>query len=561
MSKNKTNNPNDKATAENIFQNVTKDSIIYANGDTLNSFGLDLTNPDLIKFEEGSIQIEIIGGVTDVSLHQLKVSLKIQKIHGNSAMEVYRAQSVDLFNTNQLEYTITQASERTRIESEKMRSVLYALVQKLDDYKRSKIYAVPEDKAPKVSNKVIKDVKDFLKAPDLLENIKILLERSGVPDTNLGLKLFILNLSRLTQNPLHTIIQGNILLSHEVCKQFGTLIPEEDIKLLTSISKNVLSYSPYPNYWNKKLLVLHQLEGALNQKDSMLEEYMRNDHLNRYVTEVNHISGKYQMGQKSVYEPFSILGYTSKDFHKVFSSSSVVCLPLCNTKQIKDKLNEWELKKHAGLINENEVQNSVQILHHIQRLIELNIKIINPYIDQIDFQKFFDNDVKKIKQFMQLTNIVTMLHRFQLNPKKKDEQIYFEVQPEHILTVLELFKELWVADYDELYFQVLCTLKQIKTVVKKDNPDNCEDAMFTERDIQPKLKISPATLNRHINKLVLYNKLERVHGNNRTGFYYSVKSWSENKADKDRLQEFKNEIMNLINSEVNHEATPDAQRA
>ena len=30
---------------------------------------LDLTNPDLIKFEEGSIQIEIIGGVTDVSLH------------------------------------------------------------------------------------------------------------------------------------------------------------------------------------------------------------------------------------------------------------------------------------------------------------------------------------------------------------------------------------------------------------------------------------------------------------------------------------------------------------
>lgn len=539
---------NNKDIEENIFPEIKfdKQNVIFAGSDQYNRFGLDLTNPDIIKFEEGNIEFEIIGGVNDVTLNQMKVSLKIQKKLNTSSTDVYRTQSVDLFNEGQVKYLITSASEKTKVPSITMTEVVYSLIQKLEEYKRDKIYSSPKELAPVTSSKVIKDVKDFLKEPNLLDNIKVLLERTGIPDSTLALKLFILSSSRLTDKPMHTILQGSVLLSNEFCKLFSQIIPDEDLKQATSISKNALSYSPYPNYWSNKLLVIHQLEGTLSQKDSTLQEYMTNDGLNRYVTEVNHINGKYLTGQKTVSESFCVMGYTSKDFHKVFTSPSVVCLPMCNTSQIKARLNDLEIKKYAGLLNENEIHSSIQTLQHIQRLTE-PIRIINPYLDQIEFQSFFDNDVKKIRQFMQLTNLVTMLHKFQLNPKKKDGILYYEVQPQFMLDVLELYKELWVTDYDELYFQVMCTLSKIKSALKKEHSDGYKDEMFTEKEIQQLLKTSPSTLNKHFKKLTLHNMLERVYGNNKTGYYYKVSNWNDS-DEKDKLQNFKIQIQNLRNS-------------
>lgn len=521
-----------------------KENIVFAQADNFNSFGLDLTNPDLIGYEYENIEFELLGGLTDSTLNQMKVSLKIQKVFNKNAIQVYRTQMIDLFNENQLEYVISQVSDKIKVDTVKLKDAFYSLAQNLEDYRKYKLYTPNETISIKSSTKVLKETKDFLSKGDLTQKMSELFEKSGMPDGIMALKLFILNLSRITENPIHTIIQGNILLSNEICKLFSDLIPPDQIKIATSLSKHALSYPPIPNFWDKKLLLLHQLEGALNQKDSSIEEYILNQHLNKYVTEVNIQNGKYLTGSKTVNDSFSILGYTSKDFHKVFNASNVVCLPLKNTKVIKDKLNEFELKKYAGILNEAEINESIQLLHNIQRVLE-PIKIINPFIEQIDFQLFFDNDVKKIKQFMQLTNLFTMLNRFQLNAKKYKGQLCYEVEPKHILTVLELFKELWVSNYDELYFQVNCTLNELKKCIKVDNPDDFEDAIFTEKEIQSKLKIHPSTLNRHFKKLTLHNKLKRVFGNNRSGFHYSITNWKENDESKDKFKTFKEQIENL----------------
>lgn len=526
-----------------------KDSAVYVHSDKLNSYGFNLTNPDIIKYEDGNIEFEVTEGFKSGSLGSLKVTLRIQKKFNTSAVEVYRGQSVDLFNENHLDFTIRQASEKIKVESTRMREAVYSLVQKLEDYRRERMYAPQDIELPKYSNKAIKDVKDFLKAPNLEQNLIALFERSGIPDGRLGLRLFILSLSRLTDRPLHTIIQGSVLLSHEVSKLFSQIIPCEQLREVTSISPTALSHSPTPNYWNKKLLVVHQLDGTLNKKESSLEEYMVNDHLNRYVTEQNQKTGAYKANQKTVDDQFAVLGYTSRDFHKVFSSANVVCLTLEEKRLIQDKLNELELRKHAGLLDEKEMANSVLHLQLIQRVME-PIKIVNPFIDQIDFQKYFNNDVKKIRQFVQLTSLVVMLHQFQLNPKKKGGELYYEVEPQHMLLVLDLFKELWFSGYDKLYFEVENTLKQIKEFVKKTHQGAFSDAMFTEKEIQKELKIAPSTLNKHIRALTLNNRLERVFGNNRMGYYYCVPNWDEFDAERDKFKDLTMEIMNLRNSQV-----------
>jgi hypothetical protein len=540
-----------KGFDDNFLKNFKfdKDSVVNVHEDKLNSYGFDLTNPDIIKYEDGNIEFEVTEGFNNGSLGSLKVSLRIQKKFNTSAVEVYRGQSIDLFHDNQLEFTIRQASEKIRVESTRMKEAVYALVQKLEAYRRERMYASKEADAPKSSNKAVKDVKDFLKAPNLEQNLRALLERSGIPDGRLGLKLFILSLSRLTDRPLHTILQGSVLLSHEVCKLFSQVIPSEQLKEATSLSPTALGHAPYPNYWNKKLLILHQLDGTLSKKDSTLEEYMMNDHLSRFVTEQNQKTGAYKANQKTNSDQFAVLGYTSRDFHKVFASSNVVCLTIDKKDEIKDKLNEWELKSHAGLVDETELENSILHLQLIQRVLE-PIKVVNPYIDQVDFQKFFGNDVKKIRQFMQLTNLVVMLHKFQLNPKKKSGELYYEVESQHMLMVLDLFKELWFVNYDKLYFEVQNTLKKIKEAVKKTHQGELSDAMFTEKEIQKELKIAPSTLNKHMRTLTLNNKVERVLGNNRMGFYYCIPKWDEDEVEQDNYQHLTMQIRNLSNSQV-----------
>ena len=533
---------------ENNFMSNTSfnaDTRLSAMGDTLNNFGLDLTNSDLIKYEHDILLIEVIGGINDFSVNQLKVGLKIQKLHNANPSEIYRIQLVDLFNENQLDYLVTGASLRIKIEKSKILEAVYSLVEKLDSFKRYKLYTSSQEvKKVATSNKLIKETKAFLSESDLLVRLETLFTAIGSPAPKLALKLFIVSLSRLTDKPLHTIIQGNILLSNELCKQFSMVVNDEELREVTSLSPTVIGHAPHPNYWSKKLLVIHQLEGTINQKNSSLEEYMKHEHLNRYVTQANQQNGAYQMVHKHVDEVFAVLGYTSRDFHSVFTSSSVVCLPLGNTTLIKEKLAELELKQSAGLIDKNAVDSALESLKTIQRLLEPK-KIVNPWIEQLDIQKFFNNDVKKIKQFMQITNLITMLHQFQLIPKRNKE-LYYEVEPEHMLMALDLFKELWITEYDELYYQVEYTFKQIKNHLVKNFPNDYQEGVFTEKELIPALKVSPPTINRHVNKLLQYNRLKRVAGNNRTGYYYTVVDWSEN-GESNTIEIFKEELTSLIN--------------
>jgi hypothetical protein len=293
----------------------SKETAIAVEEPLVNSYGLDLTNTDYIKYSQNDIEIEIIGGVNDLVLTQLKVSLKIAKKKNKSPLGIYRSQQVDLFNENQLEHLIRDTSERIKTESLKVKETLYELTERLDQYRQDKIYQSEQPEISKrISTHAAKEVKAYLKKENLLKNIQKTIEAAGVPDGASGLKLLLLALSRITENPIHTIVQGELLLSKELLKTIVPLLPEEQSREATSISKNALSYPPYRDYWQNKTLVLHQLDAALG-KDSLIEEYINSGQLKRIVTEDNHKIGIRRSGEKNNQENFNLLSYTDKDFY------------------------------------------------------------------------------------------------------------------------------------------------------------------------------------------------------------------------------------------------------
>jgi len=524
---------------EMMHINFDPENTIKVEEGLVNSYGLDLTNPDGIKYEYGNIQIEIIGGVNDLVVTQLKVTLKFSKKGSALPTEICRIQQVDLFNDGQIKYIAQQASERIKVESSRVNEAIYDLTSRLEHYRNDRLQGTGIKQPSKShSHAGITAAKKFLKQTDLLEQLKTKLLDVGIADGELALKLFLLGLSRKTATPLHAIVQGKLLLAHEVFKSYSAIIPTQDLREVTSISNNALTYTPYPEYWHHKTLIVHQLDSVLNQ-ESMLVEYMKQGQLKRIVTQVSQ-NRNYLSGEKNIEQSFNVMGYTSKEFHPVFNSANVVTLELGNTEEIQQQLFDREVRQFAGLVDAVTQKEQLQLLRDVQSYLK-PIQVMNPYMDQLDLQPFFGNDLKAVRLFLQLTNLIASLHQEQLPKQKQNGVLYIEATPAHMLITLELFRCQWLQQEEELYFRVQYTLATIKKVLKEKHGRDYANAKFKVKELRPK-GVSFPTFSRHVKVLENYNKIKRVGGNNRNGYDFQVLQWDEK---NDKVEQY-NKLINRI---------------
>lgn len=508
-----------------------------------NGYGLDHTNTDLLKYSDKDITIEVVGGIQDKVITQLKVNLKIYRNGNKSATEIYRSQQTDLFNEHQLERLIISVSERIKVERIKVKQTIYSLTDTLERYRMDKQADSKSTISKRVSTQTQQEIKNYLKNKDLLKRLQKTFEDAGIPNGELGLKLLLLSLSRITQNPIHTILQGDLFNCHEVIKSFKPCVPDEHLREATSISSTALSYVPHHDYWQHKTLVLDRLDASLT-KGSLLEEYINSGQLKRIVTEDNHKIGVRKSAEQNNNEVFGILSYTNRDFMPVFNAPNVVCLSMPDKNELQAKLYDLEIKQHAGLTDEKKKQDSIQLLVNIQRSIQ-PLNVVNPYFDQIDFQPFFKTNIKQLRLFLQLTKLVTLLHQNELEKKKENGQVTVEVKPQYMVEVLELFKELWLTKDEALFYSVTGTLNRLKAVLKKESPKEYEQKQFQVKDYWQKVGSSPATFARHVKLLDEYGKLKRVGGNNRSGYIYQVTEWKESSTNVEQFTKLLNQLKSL----------------
>lgn len=316
------------------------------------------------------------------------------------------------------------------------------------------------------------------------------------------------------------------VLSHELIKEFLPLLPEEHMHEVTTISKHALSYPPTENFWNHKTLVVHQLD-SIQEKGNVLLEYLIHGQSKRLVTQSNERTGNYQSHQKDVTSTIQLISYTAKDFHPVFSSRQSLVLPIKKAHALQEKLYEKEVKQLAGLLQKEEIEKASNILQQIPRELK-NIQVYNSIVEQIDITVFF-NEIKTLGIYLKLVNMVTLIHQHQ-NQKNirltKEGQI-IDVEAQYMITVLELYREVWLKKDDELYFNVRNTFNALKQYLKDAYQNEYLTCTFKLKDIRKGLKKSPVTLQRHLHTLELYGKIERCGGNNRVGYEYKVLEWKD----------------------------------
>ena len=513
-----------------------------AESPTLNKYGFDLTNPDFIIYKSKNLEAEIIGGVNTLNLLRFNVMLKISRRPQMSALDVYRNQ-VDLYNENNLQHFIKQTSLKLKLDTTDSANFIYDLMERLENYRKDRLTYKEETfivNSPKPKDS--KNVKKLLESEYLIEELKELMKTAGMLSVNSSLQLFLIALSSKLSSPMHCIIQGNSEVSSLLIKDAVSLLPEEVSQFKTSLSDNVLYYTTNRNFWNHKVLALPTID-TLGKKNVALSELITQGEVNRMVTEANE-HGNYKAKTRIVAGQPSFISSSSKGFHELFRNDNVIVLPIDNTKELRGEMASKEIKRHAGLINHNKVEKSKKLLQFAFRELK-PVEVINPFLDELDVMQLFDNNVKHITQFLRLTNLVTLLHQKQLGVTKSGNAIQVEVLPKHMSITLELFSSLWLKEDEELNFRVSGTFKRIKEILKKEDSINFKSLEFSVKEIRVKLKMSPATLSRHINTLFDYGLIERKSGNRNKGFKYSVISWNENNSSADRYNTLKEAINSL----------------
>lgn len=507
----------------------------------LNSYGMDISNPDFLKYQSGNLEAEIIGGVNTLVLTRFQVMLKIARRPQMSVQDVYR-NNVDLYNENNLQHFIKQASIKLKIDSTTIADFVFDLVERLETYRKDKRTYTEETPTITTSNQEQKKLKELLNSDKLLNEIQELLTSAGMPCGKTGLQLFLIALSSKQNNVMHGILQGNSEISSEIIRSFASVLPMEVNRYKTSISDNVLYYAPSENYWKNKVLLLPSID-TLGKKNTALTELILQGGVNRLVTE-NTEQGTYRASNKSVNGNLSFISSTASGYHDLLKSDTVLALPLCNPNEIKKTVVTNQIKRFAGLLDENNIQVAQRQLQALFRDIK-NIKVVNPYLEQVNVSKFLNNDSKLITQFLRITNLITLLHQKQVTMTNTDGAYQIEVQANHMMQALELFREVWFKEEKELPFNLATTLVRIKKELIKDNSENHKQTDFSVKEMRAKLKVSPSSFARHIGTLYDYGKLERTGGNKKVGYTYQVTNWNDGTDTAQQFEDFKNEILSL----------------
>lgn len=518
------------------------DTIPQVEEPKLNKYGLDLTNPDFLKYQRDNLEAEVIGGVNTLNLSKFNVMLKVARRPQMSAQEVYR-NNVNLYSENNVQHFVKQASVKLKMDSTVIADFVYDLIQRLEEYRKDRLtYKAETFVVDAPQPKESKSVKKILNSDDLIKELQELMANAGMLSDRTSTQLFLVALSSKLNSPIHCVVQGNPELTSELIQGFSSVLPVEINQFKTSMSDNVLYYAPNKNFWNNKVLCLPTID-KLGKKNVALSELITLGQVNRMVTESTE-QGGYKAKTRIVNGQPTLISSTNNGFHELLNNDSVIALPLQNQRELKDTMASNVIMKHAGMIDSNKQEQAKKLLRFIFRELKA-VQVVNPYLDELDVMKFFDGDCKQITQFLRITNLITLLHQKQLGLTKVGNMLQVEVKPKHMKIALDLFRELWIKEESELNFKVSGTFTRLKEVLKEQEPKDYKEVEFTVKGIREKLKMFPATLARHINTLFDYGKIERTGGNRREGYTYSVISWNDTNTSEERYNQLQESINSL----------------
>ncbi|MCP4493936.1 MAG: hypothetical protein GY820_42545, partial [Gammaproteobacteria bacterium] len=264
---------------------------------------LNTSNQDHILYTHPPMDIAVLGGIRLEGLDRMRVTLKVQVEH------LSIRHNLDLYNDTQTEKLIRKIAERLEIGTSVAAAALTDLTDELEKYRLDQLekQTTEQDKRKFLTPKEIKEAKQYLTAPNLMQRTMEDVGRAGViGEEDNRLLMYLIFTSRKRENPLHLISLGSSGIGKtHLQESVSALIPEEDKLEITTLSGNAFYYFGQQKLRNK-LILIEDLDGA----EAVLypiREMQSKKRISKTVT-IKDTQGKLKTVTLTVEGPISVCG-------------------------------------------------------------------------------------------------------------------------------------------------------------------------------------------------------------------------------------------------------------
>lgn len=493
---------------------------------------LDTTNPDKLVYSTELLEITIWGGVDFGDLSKLKLSLNITPTtHKHSFRD-----EVNLYSNRSKKHFISDAAEELDLAEGELKSILDAFTKEVEAYRLEQKESYKNrhhQEIPLLSPTEKQQAITELQNKELVKGLKVAMRQVGlIGEVDNGLLLFLIFLTRDFPHPLHALVHGSSGSGKtNLLKSILKLVPEESKYETTALTENVLFRPPYQDFWKNKILLLEDLDGSYKAL-LPLREFMSNQSISKFASELNPRSGKYEQIKLEAEGPIVIAGATTKDKVYEDNSNRSFLIHVNESKHHQVQIMDYQNQQAAGLIDLEESEEICQLIQNMQRMLNPEIKVINPFQPSLKLPEYIFKKLRTNTHYITLIQSITYLHQYQRTIKtNKKGQPYIETTLEDVQLANELSKQSLLRKSDELSGEERSFFELLKKAVKESGK-----ATFQSKDIREEYRMHPMKLKRRLDNLQARNYIKKVGGKQKGSYEYEIVTWDDYQVLQNGLQ-------------------------
>ncbi|HTN06662.1 CHC2 zinc finger domain-containing protein [Agriterribacter sp.] len=501
---------------------------------------LDVTNAELLVYDNCQLRIEIWGGIKITGLDRMKVTLKVQ--HKTKQLLPIR-DTLDLYSRNQTEQLIQTISESFDCNIKQTETTISELTNELENYRIKKIEALQPKQETKneLTAAQRQAAINELKKEKLLERHNKMIGLTGIVGEEKNRVIaYLVYTMRKQQNPLHVMFlgasgSGKTYLQEKISE----LIPDEDKMEITQITENALYYFKQEELKNK-LIIFEDLDGALSVFYPM-RELQTKKKISKTVT-LKDSKGNLKTITIVVEGPVCISGCTTKEKLYEDNANRCILLYIDMSRDQDKKIMEYHAALESGDIDQEREQQYKELFKNIQRVLR-PIQVNNPYSKFITLPEAVFKPRRTITLLRGFIKAIAFYHQYQREVKKdRHGQLYIDVTYEDIEQGFYYMKDVLFSKSDELTKATREFLEGLKQLSKQTGSDT-----FNAKAIREQLRMNPGNMKRYLAELVRYGYIKANGNRYRKGSYeYSIVKMDEYEALKSQIEQHLQGILQAI---------------
>ncbi len=502
---------------------------------------LHTSNPELLFYENGVLNVTVLGGIKINGLDRLRVTLKIEHKEKNHLLPLRH--NLDLYNKGQVDQLCTQAAQSLDISTPEAIHALAGLTTALEQYRNVRLEALKPKKEEKriMSEADKREALEYLKGKDLMKRTLQDIISTGIVGEKLNCMIaWLAYTSRKREKPLHLMCLGASGVGKTYLQEkIGQLIPEEEKLEITTLSENAFYYFGQEEL-KHKLILIEDLDGA-NDVLYPLRELQSKTSISKTVT-LKDNKGNLKTITLKVEGPVCVSSCTTKE--KIYEDNANRCILIyIDTSTEQDKrIMEYQQKASAGMINRQEESQIKERLKNVQRLLR-PVSVRNPYAQYINLPEAVFKPRRTMLLLLSFIETITFYHQYQRESKVDTQtgEHYIETTAQDIEYAFKLLKEVLFSKSDELTGACRKFFEQLKAYLKKESKQS-----FYSAAIRKSLRMNPNNLKRYLTELCRYGYLKINGGNKFKGYEYQIANEQEYEQLKSDIDQKLESILQTI---------------